>query len=420
MNMREEPLWASSGRARHADLYDAEYAKQLERIERIRGEVIAGLPELPARAQPPPPTMPPATTPPRPATPHWDSAPSNFASTLRVVRPSPQPDVPAPAAPSSTRPMETTARPRFAARHRWTVLAVAGVAALAGGVAMLGSRTHETPRSTAFQIPGKPSGLVAAGGQVWIAGPTAGAVWVLDGATGRMARSALAIGGTPAQVALDARYAWIADTQRGWLVQAPRRGSGALEKVRIGPGVADVVVAAGAVWTANSADGTVRVFDPATQRRRSLPAGARPIAMAADGRHVVVADAAGTLIRLDARSRDPVGPPVLLGGAPIDVALAGDRAWIVDAGSGTVRVVDVISGRRGRSERVCRVPVAVAADVAALYVLCRGDRMLVRLDPRTGAVRSKVALPQAPTALALDSRHIWIAAEPNEVIRVDR
>jgi hypothetical protein len=35
-------------------------------------------------------------------------------------------------------------------------------------------------------------------------------------------------------------------------------------------------------------------------------------------------------------------------------------------------------------------------------------------------MRSKVALPQAPTALALDSRHIWIAAEPNEVIRVDR
>jgi DNA-binding beta-propeller fold protein YncE len=418
VSVPDEPLWARSGRARHAELYDAEYAKQLERIERIRSEVTARLPELPARAEPPPPTMPPATTPARPATSHWDSAPSNFASTLRVVRPSPQSDVPAPAPP--IRPMETTAHPRFAARHRWTVLAVAGITALAGGVAMLGARKHATPGSSTFQVPGRPSGLVAAGGQVWIAGPTAGAVWVLDGETGKMAGSALAIGGSPAQVALDTRYAWIADTQRGWLVRAPRRGSETLRKIQSGPGVADVVVAAGAVWTANSADGTVRVFDPATQRRRAIRAGARPIAMAADGRHVVAADAAGTLIRLDARSQDPVGPPVLLGGAPIDVALAGDRAWIVDAGSGTVRGVDVISGRRGRSERVCRVPVAVAADVTALYVLCRGDRMLVRLDPRSGAVRSKLALPQAPTALALDSRHIWIAAEPNEVIRVDR
>jgi streptogramin lyase len=316
--------------------------------------------------------------------------------------------------------VETTAHPRFAARHWWAVLASAGVAALAGGVAMLGSRSQETPGPTTFQVPGRPSDLVAAAGQVWIAGPTRGAVWVLDGATGRTARSALAIGGAPAQVALDARYAWIADTQRGWLVRAPRQGSETLRKLRSGPGVADVVVAAGAVWIANSVDGTVRVFDPATQDRRSFHAGARPIALAADARHVVAADAAGTLIRFDARSRDPVGPPVLLGGAPIDVALAGDRAWIVDGGSGTVRGVDVMSGRRGRSERVCRVPIAVAADVAALYVLCRGDRMLVRLDPRTGAVRFKVALPQAPTALALDSRHIWIAAEPDAVIRVDR
>jgi streptogramin lyase len=415
--LHDEPLWARSGRARHAELYEAEFAKQLERIERIRSEVTAALPEPPVRDEPPSPELPPAET---PARPRWDSAPSNFAATLRVVRPSLQPRVPAPAPASTPRPVEPTARARGGARLRWAVLAGASVAALAGGAAMLGGRTHESPGWTAFQVPGRPSGLVAAGGQVWITGPTAGAVWVLDGATGRMATSALALGGAPAGLALDARYAWIADTQRDWLVRAPRRGFGTLRKLRSGPGVTDVIVAAGAVWTASSADGTVRVFDPATRRQRSLRAGARPVAMATDGRHVVAADAAGTLLRFDARSRAPAGPPVLLGGAPVDVALAGDRAWIVDGGAGTVRGVDVVSGRRHRPERVCRVPVAVVADVAALYVLCRGDRTLVRLDPRTGDVRSKVALPQTPTALALDMQHIWIAAGPNEVIRVDR
>lgn len=415
MSVRDERLWASGGRLRHAELYDAEYAKQLERVERIRDEIIADLPEFSALDEPRPPAEAPAppATPPQRVAPRWDSAPTDLPSPPRVVRPSPRPELPAPP------PVRTAAAPRFGA-SRWTLVALASLAALAGGVAMLGARTQETPSSAALQLPGEPSGLVAAGGQVWVAGPTAGMVWVLDGATGRMARSALTIGGTPAQVALDGRYAWIADPRRGWLVRASRRGSRALAKVRIGAGVGDVVVAAGAVWTANPADGTVAVFDPETQRLRSLHAGARPVAMAADGRHVIVADAAGALIRLDARSRSPVGPPVLLGGAPIDVALAGDRAWIVDAGSGTVRSVDVISGRRGAAQRVCRIPVAIAADVAAVYVVCRGDRMLVRLDPRSGAVRSKAALPQAPTALALDSRHVWIAAEPSEVIHVDR
>ena len=63
---------------------------------------------------------------------------------------------------------------------------------------------------------------------------------------------------------------------------------------------------------------------------------------------------------------------------------------------------------------------AVAADARGLYVLCRGDRTLVRMDPAGGAVRSRVRLADAPTALALDPRHVWIAAGDHEVIRVDR
>ena len=60
-------------------------------------------------------------------------------------------------------------------------------------------------------------------------------------------------------------------------------------------------------------------------RRYVLHVGARPIALAADQRRVVAADAVGTLIRLDARSRRAAGPPIVLGGAPIDVALAATR-----------------------------------------------------------------------------------------------
>jgi hypothetical protein len=110
---------------------------------------------------------------------------------------------------------------------------------------------------------------------------------------------------------------------------------------------------------------------------------------------------------------------VVLGGAPVDVALVGDRAWVADAGAGTVRSVLLSSGVAAEAVSVCRSPVAIAGDAAGVYVLCRGDRSLVRLDA-DGAVRSRVRLAHAPTALALDSRHVWIAAGSNEVIRVDR
>ena len=71
------------------------------------------------------------------------------------------------------------------------------------------------------------------------------------------------------------------------------------------------------------------------------------------------------------------------------------------------------------STTICRTPVAIAADAGGVFVVCRGDRTLVSLDA-DGSVRSRRQLAQPPTALALDSRHVWIAAGNNEVIRVDR
>jgi DNA-binding beta-propeller fold protein YncE len=269
-----------------------------------------------------------------------------------------------------------------------------------------------------FRVPGQPTGLVAAGGRVWVAGPSAGAVWVLDGASGRPVAPPLRTGGTPARLALDTRFAWIADTERSVLVRALRVGTGTLRSIGAGPDVADVAVAAGAVWTASSADGTVRVLD-AHGRRHILHVGARPIALAADERHVVAVNAGGTLIRLAARTRRADDPPVALGGAPVDVALVGDHAWVADARAGTVRDVALHSGLVGRAVHVGRSPVAVAADAAAVYVLCRGDRTLVLVNA-SGSVQSRIRLDHAPTDLALDPKHVWIAAGTNEVIRVDR
>jgi streptogramin lyase len=78
------------------------------------------------------------------------------------------------------------------------------------------------------------------------------------------------------------------------------------------------------------------------------------------------------------------------------------------------------SGLAGPAIPVGRTPTAIAVDERGVYVICRGDRTLVQLDARTGAVRSRTPLAHSPTALALDPRHIWIAAGDHEVIRVDR
>ena len=136
-----------------------------------------------------------------------------------------------------------------------------------------------------------------------------------------------------------------------------------------------------------------------------------------------MADAGGgRLVRIDARHRRLAGPAVRLGGEPVAVALGpGEHAWVADAAGGTVRRVDLPTGRASAPIAVGPTPLAVAVDGGDVYVLCRGDRTLVRVDAGTGRVRARTHLSADPTALALDPRHVWIAAaEQDEVIRIDR
>ena len=67
------------------------------------------------------------------------------------------------------------------------------------------------------------------------------------------------------------------------------------------------------------------------------------------------------------------GSPVQIGGAPVDVALAGDTAWVADAAGGRIVAVDSPPGAIGRTIDVGRRPVAIAAAGEDVYVVTAGE-----------------------------------------------
>ena len=179
---------------------------------------------------------------------------------------------------------------------------------------------------------------------------------------------------------------------------APRRGPGRSRRLREpGPTWRMSSVAAGAVWTASSADGTVRVLDagraPAGPARRRAARSRSPPTRAASSPPTRPARSSGSR-----RARAvPDGPPVLLGGAPVDVALDGDRAWVADAArrDGASRRAQLRARRPGRARRDA-LPVAIAADARGrLRPLPRRPDARA-LDASTGAVRSRMPLDPRP------------------------
>ena len=102
-------------------------------------------------------------------------------------------------------------------------------------------------------------------------------------------------------------------------------------------------------------------------------------------------------------------------------SMAGETAWVADATGGVVRRVDLLTRRAlGAPIPVGALPAALTVDGGELFVLCRGDRTLVRIDATRGRVIGRVRVLPDPTAMAVDARYLWVAGGRNEVMRVDR
>ena len=274
-----------------------------------------------------------------------------------------------------------------------------------------------------FDVAGSPTGIAVTPREVWVAAPRAGLVSVLDAATGRPVAPSLRTGGAPARLALSEGGAWLADTEHGAVIPVrlrPQRRT--FPPIELGADVTDVALAAEAVWAISSPEGVVRVLEPDSTTAQELPAGSRPVAIDADERRVVVVSADdASLTRFDARARRAAGPPIHVGGLPVAVALAGDAAWVADAGGDAIVRVDLRGDGAVSSIPVDGRPIAVAADGDDVYLLCGRDRTLVHVDAVRGEVRSRRAAGTQPVALAVDGSHVWVAdAGRGSVLRFDR
>ena len=229
--------------------------------------------------------------------------------------------------------------------------------------------------------------------QAWVAQDSAGAVSVVDLASGRVAGAPVGVlAGPPRSIAFcpDGRRAYVSVSTDG----------------------------------APDAPHVVAVLDVATSREvAEIPVGRRPgvAACSADGSRLVVPSHDDGVLDVVDTARNTVVDRVRLAAPPHGVAAGPDgRWWAADHESGTVTLLSPDLRRQAvvRLDTLpgvgaCRAPqaVAVGPDGARAAVACSGSAQVYLLDGGTGAPTGAVDVGDGPRSVAwtADGRRVWSA-----------
>jgi hypothetical protein len=428
--MHMKPLWSGEPQEaapdpppprRHASLYEAEYAKQLRRIERIRKAVGGGDAPIPPRRphrwdEPPPPAPQPGEAPEDPAP--FGETPAPPAEQEPVAPPRAD-DVPSGegAGPSPERPAEEPPDTEERAEEPPDAGEAADEPPAGESPQVPRSEEPWRPRPPAEPSPAARRARLAAVGL----GPRERRVKRVHAINGHMRqppRSEPAVAGThetssPRWAIFGAGLALLGIGALAVALLIARGGGPRPDMVALPGPATDLVAGDGHLWAAAPQAGAVWVLDGRSGDpvAPAIRIQGTPARLAADGRQAWAADTANaTVVRLrGARVPVPVGADVA------DVSIAGGRVWTASADDGMVRVLDA-GGHHPRAIKVGGHPAALCSDARSVVVVS-SDGAIAWLDARARKGVAAVRVGGTPIAAAMSGGAAWFVDTRGGTVR---
>ena len=285
------------------------------------------------------------------------------------------------------------------AGRRRMVLAGAGLLAIAVAV------------SVAFALTRPPPSL---------AGVNPNTAAVIDPGSGRILAE-VPIGTRPDGITFGEGAIWAANTADGTVSRIDPRTRAVVQTVQVGAAPSGLATGFGAVWVANSGDRTVsRINATTNQVVQTIVVGNGPTAVATGGGAVWVTNAIdGTLSRIDP-VRGKVSGTFRVGASPSGVAADGRAVWIANSDAGTVSKIDPASGNTLALIAVGTGPRAVALAGGGVWVANGLDGTVSRIDPEANRVTATLEIGQGPNGMVGSADRLWVAcAVDGAVYRID-
>jgi DNA-binding SARP family transcriptional activator/glutamine cyclotransferase len=171
---------------------------------------------------------------------------------------------------------------------------------------------------------------------------------------------------------------------------------------------------------------SVAVIDPEQARLVSyVLVGRRPVALAGGHGSVWVANADdGTVSRI-APDRCEVIRTIGIGAPAIDLSVGPDAVWVANGSDGTVSRIDPRADAvvetidlRGSSEIAWNPTYAVAAESKAVWIAA-GPRQVVRIDPETNEPVAIIDVGDVPVCVACGEGAVWVATIAERALRLE-
>jgi streptogramin lyase len=189
-------------------------------------------------------------------------------------------------------------------------------------------------------------------------------------------------------------------------------------EVRVGVSPLDAIAVGDAIWTENFGDGTASIVDTSKRRVTSVTVGGVPGGIAYGAGSVWIGDFGdGTLTRLTTVGQ--VVTRIPLGGQSAGIAVSGTTAYVADYTGGLSRVDTTTNQVLGRTPLPNRAE-AVAVGFGLVWVTDDAGNVTT-LDPGTGAVvGAPIQVGSDADGISLTSDAVWaVALYGQALVRID-
>ena len=277
--------------------------------------------------------------------------------------------------------------------------------------------------------------LAAAGVLVGLYGSRSPASRVLSGdAVGRISLDSgrvtgqVHVGSGPAAMAAGAGAVWVANTIDGTVsridLSAPdgQADTIALNQPQGGSArPSAIAVGDGAVWVTDISDSTLERIDPSTNRVvATIPVGNGPDAVTIVGNDVWVANSLDDTVSVVAADSDRLAATVPVGADPSALSYGDGAVWVADTESADVVRIDPATRHPIASVSVSSSPSAVVAAASGVWVADSLADTVSRINPSTNQVTSTQTVGSTPGGLALSGHDLWVTeVNADDVFRID-